>query len=105
MYLRAVAGIPEAIESLIHEIGHALLDHPTPAYRRGYDPDEYIQVIPEEDSEHQANWCMDELNMPYDQIKARDSYGDLMQRFNVSEESAVRRVTDLIRERRKKVIS
>ncbi len=99
VYLRAVDGDPSAIETFTHEISHALLNHPTPSLARGYDPKKFISVVSEEDREHQANWCMDELSMPFDKITGSDSIRDIMDRFAVNLESATRRQSDLIRER------
>ncbi|MEW8057126.1 MAG: ImmA/IrrE family metallo-endopeptidase [Candidatus Thiodiazotropha sp.] len=93
----ATAGDPAASETLAHEVGHCVLQHPAPTHMRMY-RDEIVDRLT--DSEWQANTFMDEFLMDSRQITLRDGWKDIRDRFNVTQESAIRRIRELIYERR-----
>lgn len=94
----ACNGNAESRRVLAHEIGHVVLKHYAAA---GLYRDNQVAVNPETDSEHQANWFADELMMDSRLIKcSSDGVLAIMQRFDVSEGMATRRLRDLILEGR-----
>ncbi len=95
----AADGVPAAIETLAHEIGHCVLEHPKVTYARMYHND---RVVKEEDSEWQANLFMDELLMDRRLISEHVGWGEIQRRFLVTKTSAIRRVRALMIERLRK---
>lgn len=95
----ACEGDPEARETLGHELGHCVLEHPKVTLARAYH-DEPVQWY--SDSEWQANVFMDELLMDSRLIINATSWEEIVRRFGVTEESAIRRVRELINEKRKR---
>lgn len=92
----ACDGHHESRHVLAHEIGHVVLGH----YIAAGLYDDSI-VVPETDSEHQANWFADELLMDVRHINLdRDGIDALVDRFGVSKTMAARRIRELILERR-----
>ncbi len=90
---------PESRETLAHETGHCVLKHPYVGLQRA--SLEFHNVVPETDSEHQANWFMCELLMDSRLITSTDTVGTLIDKFNVTEELARFRIFELMAERNK----
>lgn len=89
----ADAGDPGARETLAHEIGHWALGHPPAAFYRRYDNG---IVVPEEDSEHQADWFLEELLVDSRRISKADGIDTIQRRFGVSVDLAVERIRRVV---------
>lgn len=95
VWMSACAGGQDARETLAHELGHCILEHPAPSYARMYH-DEVVDLAC--DSERQANMFMDELLMDIRSITSLDGWKDIAKKFNVTCDMAIRRRRELINE-------
>jgi hypothetical protein len=95
VWISACAGGQDARETLAHELGHCILEHPAPSYARMYH-DEVVDLAC--DSEQQANIFMDELLMDIRCIGSLDGWKVIADKFNVTCEMAIRRRRELINE-------
>lgn len=86
----------EARHILAHEVAHCVLQHPPVSYARQYQ-DEIVDQ--NEDSECQANRFADELLMDERLIQSKEGYGSIVEKFGVTNETAVNRLRRVIAER------
>ena len=98
----ACEGDPEARETLGHELGHCMLEHPKVTLARTYS-DERVQW--NTDSEWQANVFMDELLMDSRLIAGSRGWGEIVRRCGVTRQSAIRHIRELMNERKGKELA
>ena len=98
----ATKGRPEECETIAHEIAHYILKHKSPPTTKETHSKPMLRVVPEQDSEHQANWCMDELLVDCQQISDKDNVDSIMHRFNVTRTLATRRIRDFEQSKNRK---
>ena len=89
----ACEGDPEARETVAHEIGHCVLRHPKLTYARAYQDE---RVDWNGDSEWQANVFKDELLVDTRLVSNADGWGDFVRRFNVTQETAIRLIREMM---------